>query len=82
VGPWIGALQKVWENLLHQLGNRTPIVDLNDVTLIDDSADPLSRYQVPDPGLGLGGVPSLRPGAHLCRHRHTVVLEHTESSAG
>ena len=41
VGPWIGALQKVWENLLHQLGNRTPIVDLNDVTLIDDSADPL-----------------------------------------
>jgi hypothetical protein len=41
VGPWIGALQTVWENLKHQLGNRRPIVDLNDVTLIDDSADPL-----------------------------------------
>jgi hypothetical protein len=41
VGPWIGALQNVWENLLPQLGNRRPVVDLNDVTLIDDSADAL-----------------------------------------
>jgi hypothetical protein len=41
VGPWIGALQKVWENLRPQLGNRRPVVDLNEVTLIDDSADHL-----------------------------------------
>src|SRR5208337_2243985 len=33
--------QKVWENLRPQLGNRRPVVDLNEVTLIDDSADHL-----------------------------------------
>jgi hypothetical protein len=41
MGPWIGELQKVWENLRQQLGTRRPIVDLNDVTLIDESADHL-----------------------------------------
>jgi hypothetical protein len=41
VGAWIGELQRVWEHLRQQLGNRSPVVDLNDVTLIDDSADPL-----------------------------------------
>ena len=41
VGPWIGELREVWKNLLQQLGNRRLVVDLNDVTLIDDSADPL-----------------------------------------
>jgi hypothetical protein len=41
VGPWIGALHRVWENLRPQLGNRRPVVDLNDVTLIDDGADDL-----------------------------------------
>lgn len=41
VGPWIGELQRVWENLRQQRGNRSPVVDLNDVTLIDDSADRL-----------------------------------------
>ena len=41
VGPWIGELQRVWENLCQQLGNRRPVIDLNEVTLIDDSADQL-----------------------------------------
>src|SRR5271166_5142699 len=41
VGPWIGELQRVWENLRQQLGTRRPIVDLNEVTLIDESADHL-----------------------------------------
>ena len=41
-----------------------------------------SRHQVLDPGLGLGGVPSFRPGAHLCRYRHTGVLEHPGSFPG
>jgi hypothetical protein len=41
VGPWIGELQKVWENLRPQLGNRRSVIDLNEVTLIDDSADQL-----------------------------------------
>jgi hypothetical protein len=41
VGPWIGQLREVWENLLQQLGQRRLVVDLSDVTLIDDSADPL-----------------------------------------
>lgn len=41
IGPWIGELQKVWENLRQQLGSRKAIVDLKDVTLIDDSADHL-----------------------------------------
>src|SRR3984957_7505322 len=41
VGPGVGELQRVWENLRQQLGNRSPVVDLNDVTLIDDSADRL-----------------------------------------
>jgi hypothetical protein len=39
VGPWIGELQRVWENLRQQLGNRRFVIDLNEVTLIDDSAD-------------------------------------------
>src|ERR1700690_278361 len=41
VGPWIGELQRVWENLRQQLGTRRPIVDLNEVTLIDEGADHL-----------------------------------------
>lgn len=41
VGPWIGELQRAWENLRQQLGNRRSVVDLNEVTLIDDSADQL-----------------------------------------
>lgn len=41
VGPWIGELQRVWENLCQQLGNRRSVIDLNEVTLIDDSADQL-----------------------------------------
>jgi len=41
VGPWIGELQRVWENLRQQLGNRHSVIDLNEVTLIDDSADQL-----------------------------------------
>src|SRR5271154_5491848 len=41
VGPWIGELQRVWENLRQQLGNRRSVIDLNEVTLIDDSADQL-----------------------------------------
>ena len=40
-GSWIAELREVWENLLQQLGHRRLVVDLNDVTLIDDSADPL-----------------------------------------
>jgi|SRR5271168_3590395 len=39
VGPWIGELQNVWENLRGQLGNRRSVIDLNEVTLIDYSAD-------------------------------------------
>jgi hypothetical protein len=41
VGPWIGELQRVWENLRQQLGNRRSVIDVNEVTLIDDSADQL-----------------------------------------
>ena len=41
VGPWIGELKRVWENLRQQLGNRRSVVDLNEVTPIDDSADQL-----------------------------------------
>jgi len=41
VGPWIGELQRVWENLRQLRGNRRSVVDLNEVTLIDDSADRL-----------------------------------------
>jgi hypothetical protein len=41
VGPWIGEVQRVWENLRGQLGKRSSVIDLNEVTLIDDSADPL-----------------------------------------
>jgi hypothetical protein len=41
VGPWIEELQKVWEDLRKPLGNRSPVIDLNDVTLIDDCADRL-----------------------------------------
>jgi len=41
VGPWIGELQRVWENLRQRLGNRRSVIDLNEVTLIDDSADQL-----------------------------------------
>ena len=41
VGPWIGELQRVWENLRQQLGNRRSVIDLNEVTLIEDSADRL-----------------------------------------
>ena len=39
VGPWIEELQRVWENLRRQLGNRRCVIDLNEVTLIDYSAD-------------------------------------------
>ncbi len=41
VGPWIKELRRVWEELRPQLGNRSPVVDLNEVTLIDDDADSL-----------------------------------------
>ena len=41
VGPWIDELRKVWHELHEQRGNRCPVVDLNDVTLIDDQADSL-----------------------------------------
>src|SRR5271155_6249265 len=41
VGPWIVELQRVWENLRQQLGNRRSVIDLDEVTLIDDSADQL-----------------------------------------
>jgi len=41
VGPWIRELEKVWEQARQQLGNRRSVVDLNDVTLIDGSADSL-----------------------------------------
>src|ERR1700678_767647 len=41
VGPWIRELQKVWEQAHPQLSNRRCVVDLNDVTLIDGSADGL-----------------------------------------
>ena len=29
VGPWIGELQRVWENVRQQLGNRRSVIDLN-----------------------------------------------------
>ena len=41
VGPWIEELQRVWESLRQQLGNRRSVVDLNEVPLIDDGADQL-----------------------------------------
>lgn len=40
-GPWVGELQRVWEESRHRLGNRRRVVDINDVTLIDHSADAL-----------------------------------------
>jgi len=41
VGPWIGELQRIWEGLRQQLSNRDSVIDLNEVTLVDDSADHL-----------------------------------------
>jgi len=41
IGPWIAELRRVWEDLRPQLGSRSAVVDLNEVTLIDDSADGL-----------------------------------------
>jgi hypothetical protein len=41
IGPWVGELQRVWEESRERLGNRKAVVDLNDVTLIDNSADGL-----------------------------------------
>ncbi len=41
VGPWIEELGRVWQQLREELANRSPVVDLNDVTLIDDDADSL-----------------------------------------
>jgi hypothetical protein len=41
VDPWIGELQRIWEGLRQQLGNRSSVIDLNEVTLIDDGADQL-----------------------------------------
>jgi hypothetical protein len=38
-GPWVGELQRVWEGSRERLGNQRRVVDLNDVTLIDHSAD-------------------------------------------
>ncbi|MGC2323136.1 MAG: STAS/SEC14 domain-containing protein [Terriglobales bacterium] len=40
-GPWLGELQRVWEESRHRLGNRRRVVDINDVTVIDHSADAL-----------------------------------------
>ncbi len=41
VGPWIEELHRVWEHAYQERGNRRSVVDLNDVTLIDGSADGL-----------------------------------------
>lgn len=41
IGPWVGELQRVWEQSRERLGNRKAVVNLNDVTLIDSNADGL-----------------------------------------
>jgi len=48
VGPWIGELQKLWENSHQHLGNRRCVVDLNEVTLIDQAAHGLLATMVND----------------------------------
>jgi hypothetical protein len=48
VGPWIEELRKVWQQLRGERGNRSPVVDLNDVTLIDDEADSLLATMLED----------------------------------
>jgi len=48
VGPWIGELQKLWEDSRHQLGDRRCVVDLNDVTVIDQTAHALLATVVND----------------------------------
>jgi len=41
VGPWIGELQKLWQDSRQQLGDRRCVVDLDEVTVIDQTAHPL-----------------------------------------
>ena len=47
-GPWIGELQKLWENSRQHLGKRRCVVDLNEVTLIDQAAHGLLAKMVND----------------------------------
>ena len=48
VGPWIGELQKLWEQSRRQLGGRRCVVDLNDVTVIHQTAHALLATMVND----------------------------------
>jgi len=48
VGPWIGELQKLWEDSRQQLGERRCVVDLDEVTLIDQTAHALLATMVND----------------------------------
>jgi len=47
-GPWIGELQEAWENSRRHLGNRRCVVDLSEVTLIDQAAHGLLATMVHD----------------------------------
>jgi len=48
VGPWIGELQKLWEDSRQHLGDRRCMVDLGEVTLIDQTAHALLATMVND----------------------------------
>jgi ABC-type transporter Mla MlaB component len=40
-GPWIKELHSLWEDSRQDLGNRRCVIDLNEVTLIDQAAHQL-----------------------------------------
>lgn len=88
VGPWINELQRVWEELRQQLGNRSAVVDLNEVTLIDDSADSLLAKMLEQGAelvaTGMANrwlIQALKKGKTLVSvralHPHPSVLTHT-----
>ncbi len=43
VAPWVRELRKSWNAAHQSRGGRTCLVDLNDVTLIDESGEKLLR---------------------------------------
>ena len=47
-GPWVGELQEVWKNSRQHLGKRRCVVDLSEVTLIDQAAHGLLATMVND----------------------------------
>jgi anti-anti-sigma regulatory factor len=43
IGPWVGELRRIWKRPRRNHGGRTCIVDLSDVTFIDNRGERLLR---------------------------------------